>query len=460
MRNRLTAPVEIPPQVARFLELVGKFADVLDSAHLTVLAYKSGDRWTNLTTLLKFGGSAGPETAFDVDHHMVVISARKSIADAVSLLADAVPSAKYQHMHITIHLPGTLPYFLQQRTDRVYFHNTLYDPGQNNAVLLNFNGPTIDSIISQTPTAWGSLEEEIQKLDPPYLGLEDLAESHAGYPIGRGYNSTLFSLLLIPLKILEADIGRGGKLQLKIRRDLRLNPTEIAFGVVVKPQAGVPSRHTVPLSKTKIIQEEKDIETVQLDTVVSDNAEVVIQLRARNELLEATRLYPGISSPRLRTHSILDPNETYLEKALTNKAGKPFEQAVAMLLHLAGFKVEISAELETLSSSRYADILAFTPDEQTMIIGSCVSKNISPQDVTLLAHSYLTTKETLDDRLTIIPIIFTTVPAATLPQSLQEQAQREQIRVCSKEEILKVLDFVRSGAGPREVLKILQQGFL
>jgi hypothetical protein len=363
-------------------------------------------------------------------------------------------------MHMTIHLPGTHPYFLQQRTDRVYFHNTSYDPGLNNAVLLNFNGPSIDSIISQTPTAWGSLEEDIQKLDPPYLGLEDLAESHVGFRIGRGYNATLFALLLIPLKIIETTVIREGKIQLKIRRDSRLRRDEVVFGVVVKPQAGVPSRHTIPLSKATIVQEEKGVETVQLDSVVSDNAEVVVQLRARNEILEATRLYPGISSPRLRIHSILDPDETYLEKALASKGGKPFEQAVAMLLHLAGFKVEISAELETLSSSRYADVMAFTSDEQTIIIGSCVFKDLSPQDVTLLAHSYLTTKDTLDSRLTIIPIIFTSVPSATLPQSLQEHAQREQIRICARENLLKALDLVRSGAGPGEVLLILRQGFL
>ena len=439
---------------------MSKFADVLDSAQLTVLAYKSGDKWTNLITLLKFGGPAGPETAFDVDHNMVVISTKKSMADAIAVLADAVQTAKFQHMHITIHLPGVNPAILQQRTERVYFHTTSYDPGLNNAVLLSLHGPTVDSIVSQMPTNWSSLEEDIQKLDPPYLGLEDLAESHVGFPIGRGYNATLFALLLIPLKILEADIIRKGKLQLKIRRDPRLTRSEVTFGVVVKPQAGVPSRHTISLAKARIVQEEKGIETLQLDSVVSDNAEVVVQLRARNEILETTRLYPGISSPRLRTHAIIDPNETYLEKALTNKGGKPFEQAVAMLLYLAGFKVEISAELETLSSSRYADIVAFTPDEQTMVIGSCVSKNINPQDVTLLAHSFLTTKETLDNRLTVSPIIFTSVPTLTLQHSLQEQAQREQIRICPKEDLLKALDLVRSGAGPREVLQILSQGLL
>ncbi len=303
--------------------------------------------------------------------------------------------------------------------------------------------------------AWESMQDALESFDPLYLGLEDLAESHVGYPLGRDYTAMLYALLLIPLKILEANIGREGNLQLKLRRDPRFKSEDVAFGVVVKPEAGVPSRYTLPISKTKVVQERKDVELVQLDVPVTGYAEVIVQLRARNEILSTTRLYPGISSPRLRCHRILDPYEAHLEKALTEYKGKRFEQAVAMLLHLAGFKVEDVFVLEALASDKYADILAFTPDEQTVLVGACVFKNPSPQDVTLLAQSYLTTKSELDNStLTVTPILFTSMPSGTLSESLRQQAQRENIAIATKEDLLRILDLVRSGGGPGEILQV------
>lgn len=437
------------------MDLVSKFADVADSAQFAVLAYRSGDRWTSLATRVQFGGSAGPETLFDIRNQLQVVSATVSAAEAVSLLTQAALSGSFTLRDLTVHFAGPRSARLEQRGERLYFYSTPYDPGHNSAVLLSWGGASTEQIVGQNPADWQSLEDALQNFDPPYLGLEDLGESHVGYPIGRGFTAMLYALLLVPLKILEADVDREGKLQLKLRRDPRLRPEDIVFGVVVKPEAGVPSRYSMPYSKAKVVQERKEVELVQLDVPVTGYAEVVVQLRARNEVLSATRLYPGISSPRLRCHGILDPDETHLEKALTEYRGKRFEQAVAMLLHLAGFKVEASSVLEALASDTYADVLAFTPDEQTIVLGACVFKDPRPQDVTLLGQSFRKTKTTLDNqRLNLVPVIFTCVPADTLSRSLGEQARQEEVLIASKEDLLRVLSLVRSGAGPREVMQV------
>lgn len=445
----------VSPEVGRFLDLVDKFADVAPSAQFTVLAYRSADKWTNLGTRLQFGGSAGKDTAFDIRGQLQVVSTRMSTSEAVSLLAEAAVSGTFQVHILRVHFAGTRSPRLELRGERLYFYGNPYDPGPNCAAMLSLDGPSVERIVGENQADWRSLEDALQNFDPPYLGLEDLGESHLGYAIGRWHTAALYALLLVPLKILEADVGRGGKLQLKLRRDPRIRREHVAFGVIVKPEAGVPRRETIPLAKATVVREDKEFELVQLDIPVAGNAEVILQLRARNEVLETKKLYPGIFSPRLRCHGILDPDETSLEKALTEKKGKNFEYSVATLLHLAGFKVEATGPLESLTSSRFADILAFTPDEQTIVVGACVFENPSPQDITLLAQSYLRTKETLGDpNLRMTPIMFTSVPAKTISPSLREQANREEIRIASREELLKALGLVRAGAGPMEVLQV------
>jgi hypothetical protein len=57
--------------VARFLELVGKFHDVARSAHVTVLAHRSDNKWVNLTTLVMIGGPPGPEAQLRVEDKML-----------------------------------------------------------------------------------------------------------------------------------------------------------------------------------------------------------------------------------------------------------------------------------------------------------------------------------------------------------------------------------------------------
>ncbi len=446
-------------EVDKFLGLIDKFADLLDAAQLNLIAYKSGDRWISLSALVKIGGAEAPETTLNVRDKLLVLSVKIETNELATLLKQIVREQMLHSSSYNIYFSGIGPFRLQQRVGQLYFYSTPYDtryePGPKSAVLLSsMAGSSVDNIVGQDRSGWDGIDEALQTFNPPYQNLADLAESYLGYPIGPGHSTTLYGLLLLPFKVLEADVGKGGTLELKLSRDPRSKPDDVIFGVIVKQEAGAPIRASVPLTSARVMNTEKDLEVVQLDISLAGFATVTLHLSVRGELLSTTILYPGMSSPRLRCHKILDPDVTILEKALTDKGGRPFEDGVVMLLHLAGFKVEIAAVLESLASERYADILAFTPDEKIIVVGACVFKNPTPQDLTLLEQSYLTTKATLSDSaLTIIPVMFTSMLNDTVSGSLRQQAQSQMIQFVAREQLLQALKLVKSGAGPNEVLK-------
>lgn len=176
-----------------------------------------------------------------------------------------------------------------------------------------------------------------------------------------------------------------------------------------------------------------------------------------------TRHDPRIRFEEMETvpsivHQHLDPDFETLEEWVRGEgrqSSRNFEQGMSILLSLLGFIVEYLGLFEKLLQKRSkrpygVDIIAYSPDGVTVVLGQCIST--APHNKKVI-NLKVTAKE-IESRIqgNIIPVIFTLIEEETIKDEVERLA-KEGIRVIGKQGIEQLLTFVRRRTSLEHVLR-------
>ncbi len=453
-------------QLQRLKHILDTFKSALEPAVITTLAVKRGTDWVNLSTFIRAGlTELGREETIKVPDRLILLRRYASVQQLKEILAEVLERQSLTLSDLPIKLTTGPPRLRPSLAGPFWAYSTQLDSGHPGA-FLEATGSSIQNIVPQ---------EELESLDmilrtenqPPFDGIADLAESYLGYPLGTGYSASLFALLTLPVNIVYPSLLPTGVLNLTLLVDPRLDPSPVELSIIEK--GAVANRRRYALSDCKVTRTDEEAPLrrlgLSLKLPATNPRSAIVHLIYGEEILRSVSVIATRLNPRLAAHRTVDLDNEFLRSALHDlpwtKRGKKesrldFEEAVATLLHLAGFLVERTGRLEKIvKGNSLADVLAFSPDGRRTIVAGCVSRNLSPNDITKIATRASELKRELGPSTQINAVLFTTASAEELPYSLNEMAQKDRVIIVSAAQLAKTLTTVEEGGSLEELLRVL-----
>ena len=179
----------------------------------------------------------------------------------------------------------------------------------------------------------------------------------------------------------------------------------------------------------------------------------VLCVNLDGERIEEQRV--GTWSARLRAHEASDPELKKLRERLSVERTKApwFEEAVAVLLHLAGFAVE-----HMRLQSEAFDLLAFGPDERILCIECSVDAPDTDKMQKLLSRTTRlagTLRRSGQASISVMSVFFLSIPRDDIAESVREEALERGLLIVCRQEIEELLEAIEQGEATPAALDII-----
>jgi len=301
----------------------------------------------------------------------------------------------------------------------------------------------------------------------PYESLSEVSSRYLGIPVGGAYASVIYAVIPIYVRLEDILLEDSGNMKVSVRFHERVPLSDLKLGVILKTKLGVvdsfreyfneiPKRKGSFLKSTKLI--EREYENVANARLLLVHGGRLI----REEWVNCETIVKK-TNPRLVAHDLFDEDLEKLEEEILEARGKRFEEAICILLHLAGFNVEYFGSLEERLGRSKLDAFVFDPNSVRILVIGCTVGGLTPRDITNIAEKAKSFEKTLTSMNTdfqVVPVFFVRPAKDVIPQSVKSRAEEDKVVIIDENETLQILSDIKHGEPLRTLYSLLEERFI
>lgn len=305
------------------------------------------------------------------------------------------------------------------------------------------------------------IDLELQSL--AYESLYDLALEKVGVEIGPGRAP--------PIKItapryLKVDTSfNENVLNVHLKAHEKINLKKFKMTTIIRREEKVPAiaRKELPLINPMPYKKElvEIVHKLSVNDARSATTFLLQRIDKQYKLLhrEHSYNYEGVKALRALIHQCLDPDFTTIEKWVTGrgKTSDDFERGITLLLSVLGLSAEwVGSDFEDatqflLRRSLGVDIVAFAPDNNSIILGQCTTTKPPSEKSAQLKITANEMRNKLNGGITIIPTIFTLLDEDDMKDEV-ETLKQEGVIVIGKHGLEVLLNDMKLGTSLHNVM--------
>jgi Holliday junction resolvase len=326
------------------------------------------------------------------------------------------------------------------------------------------------TLADRLPVRASELDNSIRALQNPFDGLEGLASIFLGEadPARSGHSTIFKAIAPIPARLNLAESRlEDGRLQFAVISEAHAIANYCSLGFVATATGQRPISDSVQLSPEGwSTQDDKSLYRGHRELLGVQT--LTLFLRVGNHPVDkATLIDPAAyrSNPRVQAYRVFDPDLELLHTFLNPESpahGRRFERAVARLLALLGFHIDLLAGDGQLGDA--VDLIAYAYDAAMVLAVECATGSI---DAGGKLGKLIARARKIEAALAgheVIPVLITSLDRQAISESELQDAASDRIAVLAQEDIselevmlakgsslMRAVQYIRSRIDPNSI---------
>ena len=302
-------------------------------------------------------------------------------------------------------------------------------------------------------------EGALMTADTPYDGLADLKEHFLGQSRGSGYGAQemhLEVLAVLGVKFLPDSHIDEHAVQLNIEMKRNTDPAAIAVATVARGKKGTERRRSTISANGRLAKDARISQSISVDRPVEWIKCMLLYHSMEADRIELLSEDIVAENPRWQVFSEVTGGTEALKEV---PVGRHLEAHVEVLLHLLGFSTAHYGGRDWPTHKAPPDIVAFPDHQKWFLVLECTERDADINNK--LTRLSTRTKELsrATPMLKAYPVLVTALDRAMINKTDEEKAEKEQIAILSKDDLMNLQRAVLEGKTPAEVKSVFVKAY-